>query len=159
MLACVAKADPQAVVIANLCIKRADMIELLGEAALRSLAIACVLRLGIALFRITNADQEKLIWTTMLVGGIAMPALLRWPLMPTPQVLSFSLSTFAVHGRGLGEPGGGWRGLRFRTLRGQEKNARESRHHCRRPDQSHCIHPDRLSQHTVSVFAPRVNSP
>jgi TonB family protein len=80
------------------------MIELVGEAALRSLAVACVVRLGIALFRVANAHQEKLIWTTMLVGGLAMPALVRWPLIPTPGLWSFSLPTVAVHGAGLGEP-------------------------------------------------------
>jgi TonB family protein len=80
------------------------MIELVGEAAVRSLAVACVVRLGIALFRVANAHQEKLIWTTMLVGGLAMPALVRWPFMPAPRVLSFSLPAVAVHGPGLGEP-------------------------------------------------------
>jgi TonB family protein len=80
------------------------MIELVAEAAVRSLAVACVVRLGIALFRVANAHQEKLIWTTMLVGGLVMPALVRWPLMPTPQVLSLTLPAVAVHGSSLGEP-------------------------------------------------------
>ena len=40
------------------------MIEWVVEAALRSLIVAGVLRLGIALFRVANAQQEKLIWTT-----------------------------------------------------------------------------------------------
>jgi TonB family protein len=79
------------------------MIEWLVEAALRSLAVAGVLRLGIAVFRVGSAHQEKAIWTTLLVGGLAMPALVRWPLLPPAQGLSFSLPTVAVHGTGLGE--------------------------------------------------------
>ena len=80
------------------------MIEWVVEAALRSLIVAGVLRLGIALFRVANAQQEKLIWTTLLVGGLVMPALVRWPFLPPAQVLSFSLPTVAVHGpTGLGE--------------------------------------------------------
>ncbi|MFL6602656.1 MAG: M56 family metallopeptidase [Steroidobacteraceae bacterium] len=79
------------------------MIEWVIEAALRSLAVAGVLRLGIAVFRVASAPQEKAIWTTLLIGGLAMPALLRWPLLPSAQALSFSLPTVAVHGAGLGE--------------------------------------------------------
>src|SRR5258707_886705 len=79
------------------------MIEWVVEAALRSLAVAGVLRLGIALFRVASAQQEKVIWTTLLVGALAMPALVRWPFLPTAQVLSFSLSTVVVHRPDFGE--------------------------------------------------------
>jgi len=78
------------------------MIEWVGEAALRSLAVACIVRLGIALFRVRNPHQEKIIWTTVLVGALAMPALARWTLMPASRVLSFSLSTVTVPGAGVG---------------------------------------------------------
>src|SRR5882724_9201 len=72
------------------------MIEWLSDAALRSLAVACVVRLGIALFRVTNPHQEKLIWTTLLVGALAMPALVRWTFIPTLPVWPSSLSAVAV---------------------------------------------------------------
>jgi len=53
-------------------------------------------RLGIALFRVTNPHQEKLIWTTLLVGALAMPALVRWTFIPTLPVWPSSLSAVAL---------------------------------------------------------------
>jgi bla regulator protein blaR1 len=67
------------------------MIGYLVEATLRTLALALIVQLGIASFRIRNPFQEKLIWTTALAGALAMPALVRWTFMPTLAAMSFPL--------------------------------------------------------------------
>lgn len=87
------------------------MMELVGEAALRSLAVAGVVRLGITLLRITNPHQEKIIWTTLLAGALAMPALVRWATIPGLQAWSFSAPAIAVHGFGPWGRLEGWSGL------------------------------------------------
>jgi len=95
------------------------MMELVGEAALRSLAVAGVVRLGIALLRITNPHQEKIIWTTLLAGALAMPALVRWVTIPGLRAWSFSAPTIAVHGFGPLGRLEGWSGLEiWNGLRG-----------------------------------------
>jgi TonB family protein len=63
------------------------MMESVVEAALRTLVVAGVLRLGIAAFRVTDAQREKVIWTTLLLGGLAMPALLQWAFIPPLKLL------------------------------------------------------------------------
>jgi TonB family protein len=85
------------------------MIELIGEAALRSLAVAGIVRLGIALLRITNPQQEKILWTTLLAGALAMPALVRWGSIHGLQLVSFSAPDVAVYGSG---PSDAWGMLR-----------------------------------------------
>jgi BlaR1 peptidase M56 len=72
------------------------MISLMVEAALRSCALAVVVWLGIAAFRLNSPRVEKIAWTTVLAGAIAMPALLHWPLTHALQVTSFALPSVGI---------------------------------------------------------------
>jgi len=72
------------------------MISLMVEAALRSCALAVVVWLGIAVFRVNSPRVEKIAWTTVLAGAIAMPALLHWPLTHALQVTSFALPSVGI---------------------------------------------------------------
>jgi beta-lactamase regulating signal transducer with metallopeptidase domain len=55
------------------------MTALLVEAALRSLALAVLVWWVVAVARIRSPHIEKAIWTTVLLGALAMPALMRLP--------------------------------------------------------------------------------
>ncbi len=76
-------------------------MEYIAEAALRSLTLAVLVRLGIAGLRITSAQQEKIVWTTLLAGALTMPLLVRWPLLPSIPIATFSGPTMAISGSGL----------------------------------------------------------
>src|SRR5690242_19917235 len=73
-------------------------MEWIAEAALRSLVVAVLVRLGIAALRITNPQQEKMAWTTLLVGALLMPVLVRWSPLPALPIRSFSAATLAIQG-------------------------------------------------------------
>ncbi|HWM69907.1 MAG TPA: M56 family metallopeptidase [Steroidobacteraceae bacterium] len=74
------------------------MITLIVEAAVRSFALTGVVWLGIAAFRVNSPQIEKMIWTTVLAGAMAMPALLHWNLAPTLPVTSFALPSIGIQG-------------------------------------------------------------
>jgi beta-lactamase regulating signal transducer with metallopeptidase domain len=73
------------------------MIPAIVEAALRSLALAVMVWIGIAAFRIKNPQQEKVVWTVVLASALAMPVLQRWGLAPTIPTLSVPLPAIALH--------------------------------------------------------------
>lgn len=67
------------------------MIPTLAEAAVRSLALAAMVWFSLAVFRVKNPHQEKLVWAAVLISALAMPALQRWGFAPTIPVLSVPL--------------------------------------------------------------------
>ena len=73
------------------------MIAAIVEAALRSLALAVMVWLGIAVFRIKNPQQEKMAWAAVLVSALAMPLLQRWGFAPTIPTLSVPLPAVVLH--------------------------------------------------------------
>ncbi len=79
-------------------------MDYIAEAALRSLALAALVRLSIAGLRITHPQQEKLVWILVLAGALAMPALMHWPLLPAIPIASASAATVAIRGLRLGSP-------------------------------------------------------
>jgi TonB family protein len=74
------------------------MITLIVEAAVRSFVLAVVVWLGIAAFRVNSAQIEKMIWTTVLAGAMAMPVLLHWNLAPALPATSFALPSIGIQG-------------------------------------------------------------
>ncbi len=58
------------------------MSGLVLEAAVRSLALGLLTWLAVVALRIRNPHIEKLIWTTVLLGALAMPALMQWTIFP-----------------------------------------------------------------------------
>jgi beta-lactamase regulating signal transducer with metallopeptidase domain len=84
------------------------MITVIVEAALRSLALAALVWLAVTVLRIRNPHIEKLIWTTVLLSALAMPALMQWTLPPQIPIassalpsLSSSAAMIPTHGRWL----------------------------------------------------------
>jgi beta-lactamase regulating signal transducer with metallopeptidase domain len=73
------------------------MMTSIVEAALRSLALGVVVRLGIAAFRVMSPQQEKIIWTVVLASALAMPALQGWGLGSAIPTLSVPLPAVALH--------------------------------------------------------------
>jgi TonB family protein len=73
------------------------MIPAIVEAALRSLALAVMVWIGMAAFRVKNPQQEKVVWTVVLASALAMPVLQRWGLAPTIPALSVPLPAIALH--------------------------------------------------------------
>ena len=64
------------------------MLEVLGEAALRTVLLAAVVKLGLWLLRIRRAQLLLIAWTVILAASLAMPALqwatpLRLPVVPS----------------------------------------------------------------------------
>ena len=60
------------------------MLSILLESALRSLLLGVVAWSLLKLFRVQNPQAERVVWVTVLVTSIAMPALMRWARVPTP---------------------------------------------------------------------------
>lgn len=63
------------------------MLEILGQAALRTLLLAAIVRLGLWLLRIRRPQLRLMAWTVVLMAALAMPALqwatpLRLPVLP-----------------------------------------------------------------------------
>src|SRR5579863_7641247 len=56
-----------------------NVVLLLLEAALRALAAACVLGLGLRLLRVRNVPAQKAAWGVVLMAALAMPLLMRLP--------------------------------------------------------------------------------
>jgi TonB family protein len=82
------------------------MIAAIVEAALRSLALAVMVRFGVAAFRVKNPQQEKVAWTVVLASALAMPVLQRWGLAPAIPVLSVPLPAVALRDFPLRAPTG-----------------------------------------------------
>ena len=55
------------------------MTDLMVEAALRGLALALLVGLGLRLLRVRNVPARKAAWTLVLLASMAMPFLMRWP--------------------------------------------------------------------------------
>ena len=51
------------------------MLEILGQAALRTLILAAIVRLGLWLLRIKRPQLHLVAWTVVLAASLAMPAL------------------------------------------------------------------------------------
>ncbi|MGC2635707.1 MAG: M56 family metallopeptidase, partial [Acidobacteriaceae bacterium] len=56
------------------------MTAVMVEAALRGLALALVVGLGLSVLRVRNVPARKAAWTMVLLALLAMPALMRWPI-------------------------------------------------------------------------------
>ena len=69
---------------------------LIVESALRSLALAAAVWAGLVVLRVRNPQLEKLIWTTVLAGAIAMPAVVQWRLTSVFPSASFALPGIAI---------------------------------------------------------------
>jgi beta-lactamase regulating signal transducer with metallopeptidase domain len=74
------------------------MINLIVEAALRSLALAALVWLVAKALRIRNPHIEKAIWTTVLLGALAMPALMQYTLSPQIPIASNALASISITG-------------------------------------------------------------
>lgn len=72
------------------------MIAFLLEAAMRSLALAAAVGLGVVALRIRNPQVEKLLWTTVLAGAAAIPALMKLSLAPVLPAASFALPDVVI---------------------------------------------------------------
>jgi TonB family protein len=72
------------------------MMAAVVEAALRSLALAVVVRIAIAALRVKNPQQERIMWTVVLGSALAMPALQGWGLAPAIPTLSVPLPAVAL---------------------------------------------------------------
>jgi len=81
------------------------MITVIVEAALRSLALAALVWLGVTVLRIRNPHIEKSIWTTVLLGALAMPALMRWAPSPQIPIASNALASISIRGAMIPTPG------------------------------------------------------
>ncbi|MGC2299098.1 MAG: M56 family metallopeptidase [Acidobacteriaceae bacterium] len=55
------------------------MTAIMIEAALRALAFAAVVGVGLRLLRVSNVPVRKAAWSLVLVASVAMPFLMRWP--------------------------------------------------------------------------------
>lgn len=80
------------------------MIAVIVEAALRSLALAAAVWVGVAALRVRQAQVEKMIWTTVLAGAVAMPVVMQWKLTPLFPTASFALPEIALRVVGVGSP-------------------------------------------------------
>jgi beta-lactamase regulating signal transducer with metallopeptidase domain len=74
------------------------MITVIVEAALRSLALATLAWLGVTVLRIRNPHIQKSVWTTVLLGALAMPALMQWTLLPQIPIASSALPSISIGG-------------------------------------------------------------
>lgn len=74
------------------------MIAVIVEAALRSAALAALVWIGVAALRIRNPHIEKSIWTTVLLGALAMPALMEWALPPQIPIAAINLPDVSIRG-------------------------------------------------------------
>jgi beta-lactamase regulating signal transducer with metallopeptidase domain len=81
------------------------MITVIVEAALRSLALAALVWLGVKILRIRNPHIEKSIWTTVLVGALAMPALMQCALSPQIPLASSALPSISISRAMIPTPG------------------------------------------------------
>ncbi len=60
------------------------MLALVGESALRLLALGAVVGLALKLFRVRNPHVEMTAWTVVLLASLAMPALMGSVTLPIP---------------------------------------------------------------------------
>ena len=86
------------------------MMSLLVDAALRSCALACALWLMLVLTRSRNPHVQKLIWSATLVAALAMPLLLRAPVVPPIQAPEYVV-TLQTGGAGTAHSSLTWSGI------------------------------------------------
>ena len=65
------------------------MLELLGQAALRTLLLAAIVQIGLGLFQVKRPQLRFTMWTVVLAASLAMPVLqwaspVRLPILPDP---------------------------------------------------------------------------
>jgi len=77
---------------------------LIIESALRSLALAAAVWAGLAVLRVRSPQLEKTIWTTVLAGAIAMPAVVQWQLTSVFPGASFALPGIAIRAADIDTP-------------------------------------------------------
>ena len=77
---------------------------LIVESALRSLALAAAVWAGLVVLRVRNPQLEKTIWTTVLAGAIAMPAVAQWRLTSVFPSTSFALPEIAIRAADIDAP-------------------------------------------------------
>ncbi|HEY6447793.1 MAG TPA: M56 family metallopeptidase [Acidobacteriaceae bacterium] len=69
------------------------MTAMIVEAALRGLALALVVGLGLGVLRVRNVPARKAAWTMVLLALLAMPALMRWPIAAgLPQKIGWTVA-------------------------------------------------------------------
>ena len=71
------------------------MIQLLVEAALRSLTLGVVVWVAMRAVRPRNPHLQKTVWLTVLLASIAMPFVLRWQIAPSFQSPDFLITLTA----------------------------------------------------------------
>lgn len=76
------------------------MFEALGQAALRTLLLACVVQLALWLFRIREAQLRLIGWTVILAASLAMPVLQQVTPLRTAVVLDIPIASLL----GIGHP-------------------------------------------------------
>lgn len=57
------------------------MTAMMIDAALRGLLLAVIVGAGLQLLRVTNVPVRKAAWILVLIGSLAMPFLMRWPVL------------------------------------------------------------------------------
>jgi beta-lactamase regulating signal transducer with metallopeptidase domain len=72
------------------------MIIVIVDAAMRSLALATLVWLGVTILRIRNPHIEKPIWTTVLIGALAMPVLMQCTLSPRIPIAPSALPSISI---------------------------------------------------------------
>jgi beta-lactamase regulating signal transducer with metallopeptidase domain len=86
------------------------MIGAVMEAALRSCALGLALWLILAITRSRNPHVHKLVWSAALGAALAMPLLMRAPVVPTLHAPDYVLTLHAVNG-GSTYSNAAWRGI------------------------------------------------
>jgi TonB family protein len=72
------------------------MLALLGDAAIRALVLGALTWLVVRALRVRNPYVEKLVWRTLLVASLTLPALLYWQLAPVIELPLPALVTAAA---------------------------------------------------------------
>lgn len=78
------------------------MMNPLVEAALRSLALAAAVWLGMTIARVRSPHIAKGVWTAVLLFALAMPILMRWPGAQAIPVSVTLLSEVSIRGAAIG---------------------------------------------------------
>jgi hypothetical protein len=71
------------------------MLELLAESALRSIALGAAVGLGLMLLRVRSPQLRMTAWTAVLLGSLALPALMPWLRITLPADHSHDLVEIA----------------------------------------------------------------
>jgi TonB family protein len=72
------------------------MIALLTQSAVRALVLALLAWTGVRLFRVRDPRLENRIWVAVLLGSLAIPALLAWRVVPLLPLSALEVRTHGV---------------------------------------------------------------